>query len=358
MSRAAACGVVSRSRVRSARSFALALALGLVSMVLVPPALVPPVLVAGDSGVRFRRGDTNVDDRVDVSDAIHVFGFLFLGTPTELDCADAADANDSGRLDISDGISVLGFLFAGGPPPAAPFSECGRDESADGLGCARFARCPQEPRLASITVEPRAIRLRALGEMRALLVTGTFDDGAVVDIVAPESGTSYESSDPGVVTVSDSGVLTAIADGTAVVVVANAGFEAIVDVVVLDPVGVESVAPMPGEDLVSPVRDIIVRFDDPIDPRSLREDSIVISAEGEVVAADRFVSPTARFVTFVPLAAFSPSSRVRIVVDGDRLVGNDGVAVDADGDGEPGGRFTSEFTTLPLTRIPGTHVHG
>ena len=43
----------------------------------------------------FRRGDSNVDSIVDISDAVHVLGFLFLGDPKELACQDAADADDS-----------------------------------------------------------------------------------------------------------------------------------------------------------------------------------------------------------------------------------------------------------------------
>ena len=35
-------------------------------------------------------------------------------------CDDAADANDDGQQDVSDAIKVFGFLFVGDPAPPAP----------------------------------------------------------------------------------------------------------------------------------------------------------------------------------------------------------------------------------------------
>ncbi len=45
------------------------------------------------------------------------------------------EANGDGRVDISDGIYLFNYLFLGGPEPAAPFPECGEEEP-DGVGCA------------------------------------------------------------------------------------------------------------------------------------------------------------------------------------------------------------------------------
>jgi hypothetical protein len=61
---------------------------------------------------RLRRANVNLDDKVDISDAIALLGSLFLGT-RELDCPGAADANGDGRVDISDAVRILGFLFLG-----------------------------------------------------------------------------------------------------------------------------------------------------------------------------------------------------------------------------------------------------
>jgi len=87
----------------------------------------------------FRRGDSNNDGGTDISDAITLFSYLFLGA-TPPPCDDAADANDDEGVDISDGIFVLYFLFQNGPAPEAPgASLCGEDPTADpngdNLGC-------------------------------------------------------------------------------------------------------------------------------------------------------------------------------------------------------------------------------
>ena len=36
---------------------------------------------------------------------------------------------------------LLNSLFSGGPPPAAPFSECGPDPTPDALTCGSFEGC-------------------------------------------------------------------------------------------------------------------------------------------------------------------------------------------------------------------------
>ena len=61
-----------------------------------------------------RPGDYNQDSGIDLSDAISVFGFLFLGR-AEPDCPSGLDFNGDQALDLSDGIGVLNWLFQGGP---------------------------------------------------------------------------------------------------------------------------------------------------------------------------------------------------------------------------------------------------
>jgi hypothetical protein len=76
-------------------------------------------------GEEYFRGDANHDGKIDTSDPITIFSFLFLGGGVPA-CCDAADANSSDELDISDGVFILGFLFSGGEPPAAPFTALGQ----------------------------------------------------------------------------------------------------------------------------------------------------------------------------------------------------------------------------------------
>ena len=96
--------------------------------------LVDGVLAIAGADPEFRRGDANRDGRADLSDAVAVLSFLFLGA-AELSCEDGGDVDDSGDLNISDSIFLLSHLFLGGPPVPAPADACGRDPTDDLLGC-------------------------------------------------------------------------------------------------------------------------------------------------------------------------------------------------------------------------------
>jgi hypothetical protein len=78
----------------------------------------------------FFRGDAQADCRIDITDAVFILTWLFLGgkVPT---CQDAADANDTGAIDLTDAIYILGYLFLGGPPPPAPPFPEGREQGYD-----------------------------------------------------------------------------------------------------------------------------------------------------------------------------------------------------------------------------------
>lgn len=75
------------------------------------------------------------------SDGICILGHLFLGTPARLPCGSGVptdpanlrllDGNDDGAIDLSDAVRVFTFLFLGGSPPAG------------GTGCLRLEGCPE-----------------------------------------------------------------------------------------------------------------------------------------------------------------------------------------------------------------------
>jgi hypothetical protein len=91
--------------------------------------------------IRFRRGDSNADGKVDISDAVRIFMHLFLGA-AEPACLDSADTNDDGWVDISDGILILKDFFRPGTAISAPGPlDCGIDPTGDGLGCAGYSAC-------------------------------------------------------------------------------------------------------------------------------------------------------------------------------------------------------------------------
>ncbi len=88
----------------------------------------------------FIRGDVNQDGRMDISDAIHILSYLFLGSKT-IDCADSADVNDDGKVDISDAKYILSYMFLGTGSLNPPTS-CGADPTPyDSLGCQSFKLC-------------------------------------------------------------------------------------------------------------------------------------------------------------------------------------------------------------------------
>ncbi len=106
-------------------------------------------LSVGQCGVSeelFIRGDVNVDDNVNIADAVSVLSYLFSADGTDPTCKDAADSNDDGAINIADAVKLLSFLFAGGTPPPAPFESCGVDPvpgggEPDGLDCASYQFC-------------------------------------------------------------------------------------------------------------------------------------------------------------------------------------------------------------------------
>jgi len=97
---------------------------------------------AGPDQPRFRRGDTDDNAAVELTDAVRILGFLFQGGETP-GCFDAADADDNGRIELTDAVRILGFLFQGTAPPPPPGPvECGADPlPADELGCESYESC-------------------------------------------------------------------------------------------------------------------------------------------------------------------------------------------------------------------------
>jgi hypothetical protein len=95
-------------------------------------------------------GDCNQDASLDIGDPICLFGFLFLGSPSQLPCEGSAgepanlallDANGDRNLDLTDGIYLLAYLFGGCRtecPPHVGGTECRATE-----GCPES--CPDSP---------------------------------------------------------------------------------------------------------------------------------------------------------------------------------------------------------------------
>ncbi len=97
------------------------------------------LVTGGPVQLKFRRGDADMNDSLELTDPITVLNFQFLAG-VEPACLDAADADDSGSLDLTDAIYSLNFQFLAGPRPPEPGPDvCGPDPTLDegggDLGC-------------------------------------------------------------------------------------------------------------------------------------------------------------------------------------------------------------------------------
>jgi uncharacterized repeat protein (TIGR03806 family) len=105
--------------------------------------------------VRFTRGDVDANGAFEVTDAIVVLQYLFLGEQ-EIGCLDAADTNDTGTVEITDPIVLLNHLFLGLEPPFPPYPDCGLDPTPDDLGCEAFLPCLPDDGDSGLDARPSA----------------------------------------------------------------------------------------------------------------------------------------------------------------------------------------------------------
>jgi virginiamycin B lyase len=110
-------------------------------------------LPAQSAAVPFIRGDLNEDGSVDLSDGLKILIVLFVDG-VDPPCLGAGDANDDGAIEVLDAVSLLAYVFREGSAPAAPFPDCGPDETADALGCAGHAPCAEVDVAPEITEWP------------------------------------------------------------------------------------------------------------------------------------------------------------------------------------------------------------
>ena len=83
----------------------------------------------------FRRGDSNGDGRLNISDVSFTLSWLFRGGRVP-PCLASVDSNANGRINIADATYALNWFFHGGPQPQGPL-ECDFSplETDEALGC-------------------------------------------------------------------------------------------------------------------------------------------------------------------------------------------------------------------------------
>jgi len=98
-------------------------------------------LAPASASPAFVRGDTDASGDVDLTDAVTILGYAFLGTAAP-SCMKSADVNDNGvAAELSDAVYILSFKFAGSSPPAPPFPDCGVEPVESTLSCDAFDPC-------------------------------------------------------------------------------------------------------------------------------------------------------------------------------------------------------------------------
>ena len=93
-------------------------------------------LASGDGpqpGPLFLRGDTDLNTRYTVNDAVRILLHSFRGG--SLPCEEAADVDDDGLIGTADAVSLLEYIFRQGLPPGEPFTSPLADTDDDDLEC-------------------------------------------------------------------------------------------------------------------------------------------------------------------------------------------------------------------------------
>lgn len=88
------------------------------------PQLVSGEIVTDCASVDFRRGDTNEDGIVSLSDSVFLVNYLFLGGP-ESGCQRTGDINADFILDVADVVGGLNYTILGMGMIPAPYPNCG-----------------------------------------------------------------------------------------------------------------------------------------------------------------------------------------------------------------------------------------
>lgn len=62
-------------------------------------------------------GDANNDETVNVSDAVKIINYVFVGGEEPQPVLACGDANSDGMVNVSDAVKIINYVFVGGGPP-------------------------------------------------------------------------------------------------------------------------------------------------------------------------------------------------------------------------------------------------
>jgi hypothetical protein len=122
---------------------------------------------------------------------------------------------------------------------------------------------------------------------------------------------------------------------------------------------IRETSPVSGETGVAVTRETVVHFSAPLSTNaSINTSNFFAGFGGRRILSRAELSSDRTKATLFYLEPLPGSARVVVVFDGSLVNGANGQAVDADGDGTPGGQGIITFDTLSLTTLPNTAVIG
>jgi subtilisin family serine protease len=168
-----------------------------------------------------------------VLSAVESQPYAYQATATDPD----GDAVTFRRLSGPDGLTVsTSGLVAWTPGATQVGNQDVALEAADGRGGAAQQTyrisIAAAPRLDSIEAAPELLRFGSTGQVRNISVTGRRSDGQTVNLTAPGTGTTYESTNRFVAAVAPDGSVTAVGNGEAVITARNGSLSDSVPVIV------------------------------------------------------------------------------------------------------------------------------
>jgi hypothetical protein len=82
------------------------------------PRVIPAELWVGGSGPTYVCGDADGNELVNISDAIYLIDYIFVGGPAP-DPYESGDVNCDATVNVTDATYIIAYIFGGGPAPCA-----------------------------------------------------------------------------------------------------------------------------------------------------------------------------------------------------------------------------------------------